>query len=732
MTINAAGGQILTTGDTAYTLTLAPEGENDIKGEINIKANEAEPGLTINVTKNLTLQSGKTLSVEKGHTLKLAANVTLKVGATENIIVYDTGTISGTNATSKVSFIAGAKYQQGSAAVRFNDGVNEFTTTDQKTVAAASDTAGENKLRAGDYIWNGTKFVKGAVTLAAGSYGTADDGKITGLTAGKKYIIKAGGGNWQKVIAAGTTAASDDPASNDAGILEAAHVTEELTGTEITGLTNDTSYYLYEVIAAMPNPGSGAPLFSPLRGPIPGSNVLYTIKNSIDGAGLDLTGTAANTASNISLTITGGGENKKFVKIAQGAENQAKVSIFIIKYDIKSPKLNAPNYGGGVAMEDLLQELIGEGKLIAGDSFKIDSGTKLSAINKNTSSAPASLNIGSEYDSLIFADLKIVGGSEAACALTIAGALGTNVFKPQSGYIVFDVSGARQITLDNNSSGNITIKSTGGRITIPATSTAVVTLDPNDVNSITDGIQADAGTLAIASEKTFTLAANKSLMVAAAGSLVLNGTGKIAGADNTAKVSFTAGAKYQQGDTTVCFCDVAADFDITSQITIDAAGDGPVTNDKLRAGDYLWDNVNSKFIRAETCFAAGTKVLMANGTLKSIENITAGDSVLSYDFTGNRETASSVFKTMSREASGYYRLNDLMVTGEHPFAVGLDQWRKVKEIKTGDELIGRGNNVVVQSNLPVNEKIMVYNISVTGTKNYYVFDGNNYYLVHNK
>lgn len=578
-----------------------------------------------------------------------------------------------------------------------------------------------------------------SVILAAGSHGTAGDTKVTGLTSGSKYVIKASGGNWLKVLADGTTAASSVPAGTDAGLAKAAVETAALTGTEITGLNNFTTYYVYQVVDNISE-----------------TAITYTIKNITDNADIDLAGTSS-TQSNLSFTIT------NLLKIASGNSGAAKVSV-ITCTPMAAPRLAAPALRApqrSASQQEQLLDLIGNfmigtGKLIVSDQIKFSAERKLVEVRKNSDTANGTITLGSGNGDAIGDTIDVYGSPTSAGTLTISSTLSgpsdAYYFKLYGGHVTFDnASNARLIYLDNTAaySGHVTFKSNSGKIQVPASRTGDITLSPTASDSIKGSIELYGGTnvsltsdMAIQDGKalnvggiTLTIAAGTSLIISATGEanyamLSLSNNGAIVGADNTAKVNFAQYAKYQQGDTTVRFCDVAADFDITGQITIDVTGDGSGIDDQLRAGEYVWNG--SKFVRAETCFAAGTKVLMADGSLKSIENITVGDSVLSYDFTGNHETASSVFKTMNREASGYYRLNGLKVTGEHPFAVGRNQWRKVKEIKTGDELIGRGNNVAVQTKSSVDKKITVYNISVTGTRNYYVFDGSNYYLVHNK
>ncbi|GHU28354.1 hypothetical protein FACS1894164_20720 [Spirochaetia bacterium] len=88
-----------------------------------------------------------------------------------------------------------------------------------------------------------------SVTLATGSQGTAGDAKITGLTAGTKYVVKTGA-DWKGVVAAGTL---DSGTTLTAAIAAAG----SLTGTEITGLTNGTTYDVYALTDAAVDSSSG-------------------------------------------------------------------------------------------------------------------------------------------------------------------------------------------------------------------------------------------------------------------------------------------------------------------------------------------------------------------------------------------------------------------------------------------------------------------------------------------
>ena len=86
------------------------------------------------------------------------------------------------------------------------------------------------------------------VTLAAGSQGIAGDKTITGLTAQQKYLVKTNG-KWYKVNANGTLGVTQvTPLS-----ISSVGTPDSLTGTAITGLTNEQTYDVYIYL----KPGAG-------------------------------------------------------------------------------------------------------------------------------------------------------------------------------------------------------------------------------------------------------------------------------------------------------------------------------------------------------------------------------------------------------------------------------------------------------------------------------------------
>ncbi|NSB90611.1 hypothetical protein FHX95_004055, partial [Clostridium saccharobutylicum] len=120
------------------------------------------------------------------------------------------GTLSSTTATTDVN---------GQVTVTYTDNITENSTIKVTALGGAYATTSITTI--------------GSTILQEGSLGTADDGKITGLTSGNKY----------EVIANGTTyyVKADGTLSTDQS------EERSLTGTEIIGLTNGTTYKVIDV-----------------------------------------------------------------------------------------------------------------------------------------------------------------------------------------------------------------------------------------------------------------------------------------------------------------------------------------------------------------------------------------------------------------------------------------------------------------------------------------------------
>ncbi|RLF57982.1 MAG: hypothetical protein DRN25_05760, partial [Thermoplasmata archaeon] len=123
-----------------------------------------------------------------------------------------------------------------------------------------------------------------------------------------------------------------------------------------------------------------------------------------------------------------------------------------------------------------------------------------------------------------------------------------------------------------------------------------------------------------------------------------------------------------------------------------------------------------------SCFLAGTKIEMADGSLKSIEDIKVGDLVKSYDIESKEwkvGIVTKVFHHSPEEMGDYYLIinNELRVTPNHPVYLN-GKWMTAGELKVGDVF---GEKIV--SIERIYRKVPTYNFEVYPYHNYKVVWG---------
>lgn len=139
--------------------------------------------------------------------------------------------------------------------------------------------------------------------------------------------------------------------------------------------------------------------------------------------------------------------------------------------------------------------------------------------------------------------------------------------------------------------------------------------------------------------------------------------------------------------------------------------------------------------KSMTCFVAGTMILTVTG-LVAIENIKAGDKVISTDPETFETAEKTVVETYVREDSKLIHLvindEEIITTETHPFYVTNRGFVNAGELKIGDELLDSNGNVLLVENFAVeltDEPTTVYNFQVEDFHTYYA--GQNSILVHN-
>jgi hypothetical protein len=148
------------------------------------------------------------------------------------------------------------------------------------------------------------------------------------------------------------------------------------------------------------------------------------------------------------------------------------------------------------------------------------------------------------------------------------------------------------------------------------------------------------------------------------------------------------------------------------------------------------------------CFLPDTLITMADGSLRQINKLVIGDSVLSYDVAGLDPNNENAWKTWSaskllmaagtatvkdiyiQSFNGYFQLADLKVTYEHPILSlrnGVWAFREVQSLKKTDFIWKNGSTVPMPAMTYVPGRVQTYNLNVEQTD---VFVANGF-LAHN-
>jgi hypothetical protein len=125
-----------------------------------------------------------------------------------------------------------------------------------------------------------------------------------------------------------------------------------------------------------------------------------------------------------------------------------------------------------------------------------------------------------------------------------------------------------------------------------------------------------------------------------------------------------------------------------------------------------------------SCFAAGTKVATPNGE-KKIEEIRAGDEILSADPEGGAPVRETVTQVYERESAVLLEIRvaneTINVTPEHPFWVVDQGWVAAGQLNRGSPLLTRDGSVLRVDSVTRHEgSFRVYNLEVATAHTYHV------------
>ena len=137
----------------------------------------------------------------------------------------------------------------------------------------------------------------------------------------------------------------------------------------------------------------------------------------------------------------------------------------------------------------------------------------------------------------------------------------------------------------------------------------------------------------------------------------------------------------------------------------------------------------------QICFAAGTPVLMGNGTYKKIEDVCCGDEVASYNETTGLNTIGKVIRLYRNKTKTWYKIvlssGEICATPNHPFYTN-NHWIAAKELKKGMIIkTHHGITEIIDVNcIELDLEENTYNFTTIDCHTYFV--GKDACLVHNK
>jgi hypothetical protein len=132
------------------------------------------------------------------------------------------------------------------------------------------------------------------------------------------------------------------------------------------------------------------------------------------------------------------------------------------------------------------------------------------------------------------------------------------------------------------------------------------------------------------------------------------------------------------------------------------------------------------------CFPRDIRVVMADGTHKSIAEVKAGDLVMTYDIGYNRNAGKAVLRAYSVKSNHLYTVNgDFKTTGGERLLT-QSGWKPLRFLERQDRVHANGRMTEVETIDCQRMELTTYNLEVDDTHNFYVqTQSGNTYLVHN-
>ncbi|WP_328951365.1 Hint domain-containing protein [Streptomyces sp. NBC_00184] len=195
-----------------------------------------------------------------------------------------------------------------------------------------------------------------------------------------------------------------------------------------------------------------------------------------------------------------------------------------------------------------------------------------------------------------------------------------------------------------------------------------------------------------------------------------------------------------QADADRCGCKVRLTYPLRANTLIDARALAKVEARKL--ADHARRERDAATCAKPHSFPSGTRVLLADGATRAIEDIRVGDRVSAGNPHVGLTAARPVTNTFTTEGDkDFTRLTlttdhgptTITATDNHPFWLEGDRrWKDAGDLRVGDQLhTPNGANVVVTEARDQRGLQRTYDLTVNGLHTYYVLAGETPVLVHN-
>ncbi|GGW47395.1 polymorphic toxin-type HINT domain-containing protein [Streptomyces griseoloalbus] len=195
-----------------------------------------------------------------------------------------------------------------------------------------------------------------------------------------------------------------------------------------------------------------------------------------------------------------------------------------------------------------------------------------------------------------------------------------------------------------------------------------------------------------------------------------------------------------EADARACGCKVRLTYPLRANTWIDARALAKVEAQKL--ANQAKTEQDAAACAKPHSFPSGTRVLLADGTTRAIEDIRIGDRIAASDPHLGLTATRPVTNTFTTEGDkDFTRLTvttdhgpaTITATDRHPFWLEADQrWKDAGDLRVGDELrTPNGAGVAVTEVRDQQSPQRTYDLTVNGLHTYYVLAGDTPVLVHN-